>query len=105
MTSSDNTAERGIITDHGSRQFWPDLLRIVAAFAVVFLHVAAERISPIDASHPEWWAVVVCRVLPSFAVPVFFMLSGIALNHLSTSIGAAVAGRPPYPWFQAGGGR
>ena len=88
MTSSDNTAERGIITDHGSRQFWPDLLRIVAAFAVVFLHVAAERISPIDASHPEWWAVVVCRVLPSFAVPVFFMLSGMFLLDPKREVGA-----------------
>ena len=70
------------------RQFWPDLLRIVAAFAVVFLHVAAERISPIDANHPEWWSVVVCRVPPSFAVPVFFMLSGMFLLDPAREVGA-----------------
>lgn len=69
------------------RQFWPDLLRIVAAFAVVFLHVASVRISPIDASHSEWWAVVVCRVLPSFAVPVFFMLSGMFLLDPAREVG------------------
>lgn len=79
MTCSDNTAKRGNITDHGLRQFWPDMLRIVAAFAVVFLHTVAARISQINAGDPEWWSVVVCRALPSFAVPVFFMLSGMFL--------------------------
>ncbi len=70
------------------RQFWPDLLRIVAAFAVVFLHTAAERISQINAGDPEWWTVVVCRVLPSFAVPVFFMLSGMFLLDPAREVGA-----------------
>ena len=28
---------------------------------------------------PEWWSVVICRAIPSFAVPCFFMLSGMFL--------------------------
>ena len=69
------------------RLFWADALRIVAAFAVVFLHVTAERISPIDAHDPEWWSIVVCRVLPSFAVPVFFMISGMFLLDPDRNVG------------------
>ena len=87
MIRDNHAAKRGTTTDHGSRQFWPDLLRIVAAFAVVFLHVAAGRISTINAGHPEWWGVVVYRTLPAFAVPVFFMLSGMFLLDPEREIG------------------
>lgn len=63
----------------GQRLFWADALRVVAAFAVVFLHVAAERITHMLPGDPEWWSVVICRAIPSFAVPCFFMLSGMFL--------------------------
>ncbi len=70
------------------RRFWPDLLRVVSAFAVVLLHAVSDRIRAFDADSPEWWGVVVCRALPSFAVPVFFMLSGMFLLDPARSVGA-----------------
>ena len=70
------------------RLFWPDMLRIVAAFAVVFLHVAADRITSLTPGDPEWWSVVVCRSIPSFAVPAFFMLSGMFLLDPDRDVGA-----------------
>lgn len=69
------------------RLFWPDLLRIVAAFAVVFLHVAANRVTLLAHGDPEWWSVIACRVLPSFAVPAFFMLSGMFLLDPTREVG------------------
>ena len=71
-----------------ARLFWPDMLRIVAAFAVVFLHVAAERVTVLASGNPEWWSVIACRVFPSFAVPVFFMLSGMFLLDPAREVGA-----------------
>ena len=70
-----------------ARLFWPDMLRIVAAFAVVFLHVAAERVTVLAPDNPEWWSVIACRVFPSFAVPVFFMLSGMFLLDPAREVG------------------
>ena len=59
------------------RLFWPDVLRSVSAFAIVFLHVAASRIKMLQPGEPGWWSAVLLRSVPAFAVPVFFMLSGM----------------------------
>ncbi len=89
MNRSDYTINQGATSALLLRQFWPDLLRIVAAFAVVFLHVAGSRISRIDPNPKdlEWWIIVICRVVPCFAVPVFFMLSGVFLLDPSREVG------------------
>ncbi len=59
------------------RLFWPDVLRSASAFAIVLLHVAASRIKTLSPGEPGWWSAVLLRSVPAFAVPVFFMLSGM----------------------------
>ena len=60
-----------------SRQQWPDLCRVISVFAVVLLHVTAERLA-LDRIHgSESLAVLAIRTIPAFAVPCFFMLSGM----------------------------
>ncbi len=58
-----------------NRTLYFDLLRIIAAFAVVLIHCCATSISArtIDA---YWHALNVYDSISRFAVPVFFMISG-----------------------------
>lgn len=53
------------------------LLRVLACFMVVQLHVAAELYR--DYSHPGWWAGNVYDSLVRCSVPLFFMLAGATL--------------------------
>ena len=58
-----------------------DVLRIIAAFAVVILHVTSQRL---DTSFPssEWEIRTVYDSFVRWCVPVFFMISGaLFLNH------------------------
>lgn len=88
MKRSPDTIKQDALSSLPPRHFWPDVLRIVSAFAVVFLHTVAARISQINAGDPEWWSIIVCRALPSFAVPVFFMLSGMFLIDPAREVGS-----------------
>lgn len=59
------------------RMLYPDLLRILASFLVVLIHVTSVKINE---GHSETSAWVVCMVLNSmshWAVPIFFMISGM----------------------------
>ena len=67
----------GVSGGRTSRVAWADRLRIVSAFAVVLLHVSASRLSHGHPLQDGNWAVMLCRGVPSFAVPCFFMLSGV----------------------------
>lgn len=64
------------------RRLWPDICRVVSAFAVVFLHVTADRLVVDRRQGVESLVVLAIRTIPSFAVPCFFMLSGMLwLSH------------------------
>lgn len=56
-----------------------DLLRVVAAFAVVIIHTAATVWRDIDVDSTEWLILTVWCELPRFCVCVFFMISGAFL--------------------------
>lgn len=56
-----------------------DILRIVASFSIVLLHVSASYWSVVDVHSREFLVMTVYNSLTRFAVPVFFMLSGLFL--------------------------
>ena len=58
------------------RDIWPDILRIVAVFAVVVLHTGVEHFYRIDTRTATWQICNLCESLGRFCVPVFIMVSG-----------------------------
>ena len=56
-----------------------DVLRVIACFAIVLLHVSASYWSVVDIYGSEFVVMTVYNSLTRFAVPVFFMLSGLFL--------------------------
>jgi surface polysaccharide O-acyltransferase-like enzyme len=58
---------------------WIDNSRIIAIFAVVFLHVAAGAVSGSDLGSQYWWIGNVYNSFARWCVPVFVMISGALL--------------------------
>lgn len=56
-----------------------DILRVAACFSIVLLHVSASYWSVVDVQSREFLVMTVYNSLTRFAVPVFFMLSGLFL--------------------------
>ena len=56
-----------------------DILRVFASFAIVLLHVSASYWSVVDVNSKEFLVMTVYNSMTRFAVPVFFMLSGLFL--------------------------
>ena len=56
-----------------------DILRIVSSFAIVLLHVSASYWNVVDVHGTEFQVMTIYNSLTRFAVPVFFMLSGLFL--------------------------
>lgn len=56
-----------------------DVLRVVASFSIVLLHISASYWSVVDIHGKEFLVMTVYNSLTRFAVPVFFMLSGLFL--------------------------
>lgn len=54
-----------------------DVLRVVASFSIVLLHVSASYWSVVDIHGREFLVMTIYNSLTRFAVPVFFMLSGL----------------------------
>lgn len=62
------------------RIFWLDLIRVVAVFAVVVLHVAAIPVSRFRVLPPdEWWWAQAYDSLVRPCIPLFVMVSGALL--------------------------
>ncbi|MDA3047165.1 acyltransferase [Campylobacter sp. JMF_08 NE1] len=61
------------------RVFYPDFLRVIAIFAVIFLHVAVIRQYKMPSQSYEWQIVNFYNGLVRWCVPVFVMVSGIFL--------------------------
>ncbi|HSC79504.1 MAG TPA: acyltransferase family protein [Chitinolyticbacter sp.] len=68
------------MTTPAHRQPQLDLIRVLATFAVVWLHVSANVViyRP-DAASSAWWTANVADALVRWCVPVFVMLSGALL--------------------------
>ena len=58
------------------RIFWLDVLRVVAIFAVVTVHVATQNWDKIAAGTEENVVLAVFDAVARFAVPIFVMISG-----------------------------
>jgi len=58
------------------REIWPDILRIVAVFAVLVLHTGVEHFYRIDTRTATWQGCNLYESLVRFCVPVFIMVSG-----------------------------
>ena len=56
-----------------------DILRVVASFAIVLLHVSASYWSVVDVHSRDFLVMTIYNSFTRFAVPVFFMLSGLFL--------------------------
>ena len=61
------------------RLFYPDFLRVIAIFAVIFLHVATNKWSAFKPNTYEWQIFNFYDGLVRWCVPVFVMVSGIFL--------------------------
>ena len=72
-------SEKKSMNSHAHRQriVWADILRIVAAFAVVWIHVSAAYQKGAVPWEFRAWTAIILRLLVAFAVPSFFMLSGM----------------------------
>jgi surface polysaccharide O-acyltransferase-like enzyme len=68
------------MSDRLRRILWVDLVRVVAVFAVVLLHVAAYPVTQMGRiSGDQWWWANAYDSLARPAVPLFVMLSGALL--------------------------
>lgn len=53
-----------------------DLMRAVAALAVVMIHTCALRWRALDVQSADWLVLTLWNVPCKFCVPIFFMISG-----------------------------
>lgn len=69
--------------DHGSTShslIYVDVLRVVAAMAVVVIHVADRVVTMLDKAGPVgWWIGNFAESAARWAVPVFIMISGVLM--------------------------
>ncbi|MBP3207682.1 MAG: acyltransferase family protein, partial [Campylobacter sp.] len=61
------------------RVFYPDFLRVIAIFAVILIHVAANKQWEVSANTYEWQIFNFYNGLSRWCVPVFIMVSGMFL--------------------------
>lgn len=57
------------------RLLWVDLLKVLAIFGVIILHVSASLLVPFETSK-EWWIGNIYDSLSRWCVPLFVMVSG-----------------------------
>lgn len=63
-------------TKSSEREFEYDVMRAIAAIAVVCIHVCAMSWRNVDVNSSEWLVITVYDMLCKFSVPLFFMISG-----------------------------
>ena len=60
-----------------TRIIYADLLRIIATFAVIILHVSAAKLNELQITDYNWQISNIYDSLVRWSVPVFVMLSGM----------------------------
>lgn len=63
------------------RQYHYDLLRVFATFSVIVLHSTSKQWYMTDVGSEGWYILNLYECLLRYAVPVFFMLSGVLFLH------------------------
>ena len=61
---------------HSGRQWHLDLLRILAIFTIVLIHVSPQGYLKVDVHSGEWTVMNLITCLSCWNVPVFYMISG-----------------------------
>lgn len=75
-----HTAGSGIKTDGKIHLIWPDLLKVLAIYAVIVIHSAAPYLTRYEAlGLHDWWAGNIYDSAARWCIPVFVMLSGFFL--------------------------
>lgn len=59
------------------RLVYPDLLRVIASFAVILIHVTSRGIGGYGINTSVWSSSVIINSLSRWSVPLFFMVSGM----------------------------
>lgn len=59
------------------RLVYPDLLRVIASFAVILIHITSRGIDGYEMNTSVWSSSVIINSLCSWSVPLFFMISGM----------------------------
>ena len=70
------------------RVIYFDILRIVAIFFVVFVHLAAQHWADVDVSSRAWFAFNLYCTTGKWSVPIFVMISGALFLRRDVSISA-----------------
>ena len=76
MTNKTRAMKSDTNGNDGQREIWPDIIRIVAVFAVIVLHTGVEHFYRIDTRTAAWQICNLYESLVRFCVPVFLMVSG-----------------------------
>ena len=76
--------------EHSTRRrvIYFDILRIVAIFFVVFVHLAAQHWADVDVSSRAWFAFNLYCTTGKWSVPIFVMISGALFLGRDVSISA-----------------
>ena len=77
MPSKENISYNGLLQNN--RILYPDILRILAVFAVMMIHVSASGFYTNPVQSFTWQVVNFYECMVRWAVPVFVMVSGIFL--------------------------
>jgi len=77
MPSNENISYNGLLQNN--RILYPDILRILAVFAVMMIHVSASGFYTNPVQSFTWQVVNFYECMVRWAVPVFVMVSGIFL--------------------------
>ena len=76
MTSNPQAVKADTNGNDGQREIWPDIVRIVAVFAVIVLHTGVEHFYRLNTRTAAWQICNLYESLVRFCVPVFIMVSG-----------------------------
>lgn len=63
-------------TAAGRRDAATDILKIIACFGVIIIHISGQGVTEFDVGTAPWYACTLWDSLVRFAVPVFFMCTG-----------------------------
>ena len=81
MPSKENISYNGLL--QSNRLLYPDILRILAVFAVMMIHVSASGFYTNPVQSFTWQVVNFYECMVRWAVPVFVMVTGMFFLNLS----------------------
>ena len=71
---------------NGTKLMWVELLRLIACFSVILIHISAWCIYDIPFGETSWIVVLIYNSIGRFAVPIFVMISGMLYLNVNRQI-------------------